>query len=107
MGCEPCLNCLLCVVGELISVKIDFLKISQLGDELYKKANVSGSFLSRVRVIEPGPVAAKIKVSDWDDVRTEEGFEHELTDVLLSVSIKTELAHIENLDGRIVLDDLS
>ena len=36
-----------------------------------------------------------------------EGLEYELTDVLFSVTLTTELVHIEKLDGRIVVDDLS
>ena len=50
------------------------MKTSQLGDELYKKVNVSGSFLISFRVLEPRRVATKIKVRDGNDVGTEEGF---------------------------------
>ena len=57
--------------------------------------------------LEPWRVTIEIQVIDGVDVRTEEGFEYKLADVLFIVKMLTEVSKIEKLDGRIVLSDLS
>ena len=57
-------------------------------------------------VPEPWIIVTKIKVSDRVDVRTDKGFEYELTNILFFVTWITKALHIENLDGRVVVDNL-
>ena len=83
------------------------LDFSLFGDELRQKVDIAGSFISCVRVLEPRRVATEIKIGNSVDVGAEKDFENQLTDIHFSVFIRTELVHVQNLDRRIVLDDLS
>ena len=56
---------------------------------------------------KPRSVITKVEVRDGVNIRAEESFEDELTHVLISVFIPTEFIHVEYLDGRALLDDLS
>ena len=95
------------VAWQGIISKIEVLDTSLLLDELCKKVNIARSFLSCDRVPEPRFVAAKIEVGDGFNIGIEKGFENQLTGVLFSVWITTELCHVKHLDRRILLNDLS
>ena len=69
------------------------LGTSLFGDELNEKVYIAESFHFSIRVFEPWTIANEIEVRDGIDVGTEESFENELTNVLISVSIITELLH--------------
>jgi len=78
-----------------------------LRENLCNKIYVSRYFFLSVRVLEPWIVITEIQVSYGVDLRVKKGFKNKLTNVLISVSIPTETVHVEDLKGRIELDDLS
>ena len=91
----------------MIAIKIDMLEIDLFGYKLCEKIYASWSCLFRNRILEPWLVFFEIEIDNRVDVRVEKDFENNFTDVLYFVITITEAAKIDNLNRRIVLDDLS
>ena len=85
-----------------IVIKIEMLETSLLGDDLCEEFNIALSLL-----YEPWLVVLEIEISYGVDIWAKKGFENYLTYVLSFIFIWTEKCHVENLNGRIMLDNLS
>ena len=80
---------------------------SLLRDKLCKKVYIACSFLFGVGVIEPRVIEGEVKIDYGVDIGAEECLENELTNILISIFIQTELLHVKNLDRCVFLDDLT
>ena len=107
MACNRCHDFFSGAAGEFIDIKIEVIKTSLLGDDLKEKVYISRSFLLSVRVFEPPFVIIEIETDDRLNVGALDGFENELTNILIIFFTYTETFHIENLNRRTVLDYLS
>ena len=90
MSSDSCYDFLSGVAGETIVSNSKELDGSLLGDELYKKFYIAGSFLLSLRVLEPRWVFIEIKVGDWVNVRAKKSFKNYFTDVLINLFLKIE-----------------